>query len=110
MFNAYLKSMHDLGLTVNTDEGDSLEEAKELAKDMIREADMSVVEFDYDEGTLRGYDKDDTESMYYATFEEKVELTLAELDQWFEDEAEYDDDFSDQVDFLVDNSGGWHEQ
>lgn len=105
MFNAYLKSMHDLGLTVNTDEGDSLDEAKELAKDMIREADSSVVEFDYDEGILRGYDSDDTESMYYATFEEKAELSLSEIDDWFDRESEYDDDFDDQIDFLVDNSG-----
>ena len=103
MFNIYLKSMHDLGMVVSTDESVSMDEAKELAKDMLQEADASIVEFDYDSGILRGYDEDEAESMYYATFEEKADLTLQELSDWFNENQDYDDMIGDVLDGNWDN-------
>ena len=101
MQNVYLKSMHDFGVTVLIDEATDFEDAINVAKGMIKESDPAVVEYDYDEesGILRGFDDDDTESMYYATFEEKRELTLAELDEWFDQEHE---DLYDEMEFLSD--------
>ena len=98
--------MHDLGKVVYEDDAESIKDAIKLAKDLIVQFDAYVIDFEISEIDekikVNGFYDDESQSMHYATIEKTEDLTIDEIEQWFQDE-EYDlNDFS-----LNDVINGW---
>ena len=103
-FVAKLKTVSDLGQVLDTDESDTYEDTVQLAQDMIQEYDPSVETFE-EEGDLnftwvRGYDEDETESNAYVTIEECDDLDLDELNHFFFNDDEFEQEFYEEEDYI----------